>query len=277
LLAIVGGTLALLLGLLLLFLPLVATELSRPRDSVWGAVVLLLGLVLVTSADRLTGAPMLAVLCSGLLIGRLSSEVGRGRWRQLSDEERQLLGSSARWSRSLIQLGASSTSLLQTATALLAGLVSRVNSRPQRPSSTKRWVRPELPAAALEPEAQEPSTQPEVSPQPEPKQEPRQAKGDPLAPEPMAASDSPDHDPTPPTPESGSGPDQTSPVAPGPAGRDTGGDGHAHAARAAPALELGPERLRPGPALAKYQPLLAAVKPGNHHRRLRRERRRRGA
>jgi len=144
---------------------------------------------------------MLAVLCGGLLIGRLTSEVGLGRWRQLSDEERQLLGSSERWSRSLVQLGASGTSLLQTATGLLAGLAAQVASRPQRPSSTKRWVRPELPAAALEPEAQN------SSPQPEQKQEPRQAKDAPLAPEPRADSESPDNDATPPTPESRSGPE----------------------------------------------------------------------
>jgi hypothetical protein len=148
LLAIVGGTLALLLGLLLLLLPLLATELSRPRDSVWGAVVLLLGLVLVTSADRLTGAPMLAVLCGGLLIGRLSSEVGLGRWRQLTDDERRLLASSERWSRSVQQLGAASTSLLERAGGLLSGLATRVASRPPRPGSSKRWVRPELAAAA---------------------------------------------------------------------------------------------------------------------------------
>ena len=167
LLAIVGGTLARLLGLLLLVLPLVATELSRPRDSVWGAVVLLLGLVLVTSADRLTGAPMLAVLCGGLLIGRLSSEVGLGRWRQLTDDERRLLASSERWSRSVQQLGAASTSLLERAGGLLSGLATKVASRPPRPGSSKRWVRPELAAAADSPPTVQPPTASETS-NPEP-------------------------------------------------------------------------------------------------------------
>jgi len=147
-LATVGGTLTLLLGLLLLLLPLLATELSRPRDSVWGAVVLLLGLVLVTSADRLTGAPMLAVLCGGLLIGRLGSEVGQARWRQLTDEERQLLVSSERWSRSVQQLTASSSTLLTQASALVSNLGARLPSRPQGPTNSKRWVRPELPETA---------------------------------------------------------------------------------------------------------------------------------
>ena len=55
-LATLGGLLALPLGLSVLLLPLLLPELSRPRDSAWGALILLLGLVLVTSADRLSGA-----------------------------------------------------------------------------------------------------------------------------------------------------------------------------------------------------------------------------
>jgi hypothetical protein len=35
--------------------------------------VLILGLVLVTSSDRMRGAPMLAVLCGSLFISRLSA------------------------------------------------------------------------------------------------------------------------------------------------------------------------------------------------------------
>ncbi len=171
-LAIVGGTLALLLGLLLLLLPLVATELSRPRDSVWGAVVLLLGLVLVTSADRLTGAPMLAVLCGGLLIGRLGSEVGLGRWRQLTDDERQQLASSERWSRSVQQLGAASTSLLERSGGLLSGLATKLASRPPRTASSKRWVRPEQAAATDQPDQPDQTEQTEqvqpTEPEPQP-------------------------------------------------------------------------------------------------------------
>ncbi|MCP9860162.1 MULTISPECIES: Ycf66 family protein [unclassified Cyanobium] len=150
-LATLGGFLALLLGLLLLLLPLLASELSRARDSVWGAVVLLLGLVLVTSAERLTGAPMLAVLCGGLLIGRLGVEVGQGRWRLLSEEERQRLWSVERWQTSLSQLGASLGRLLQLASGVVAGLGSWLaERRAARPASTKRWVRPEAEAAPAE-------------------------------------------------------------------------------------------------------------------------------
>ena len=144
-LATLGGILALIVGLALLLLPVTVSELSRPRDSAWGAVVLLLGLVLVTSAERLTGAPMLAVLCGGLLIGRLGTEVGQARWRQLSSEEQTALRSSARWRTSLNQL-------LTVSTQLLAGLITAlvtvrqalqqtIARRSQPRGSSKRWIR----------------------------------------------------------------------------------------------------------------------------------------
>lgn len=143
-LATLAGCLALLLGLATMLLPLLAPELSRPRDSGWGALVLLLGLVLVTSADRLSGAPMLAVVCGGLLTGRLGQEVALGRWRQLSDEERQRLASAERWSSSLQQLTASLARLIAMGASLLGGLKAWLAARrnPAR-SSGKRWVRPE--------------------------------------------------------------------------------------------------------------------------------------
>jgi hypothetical protein len=113
---------------------------------VWGAVVLLLGLVLVTSAERLRGAPMLGVLCAGLLIGRLSVEVAQARWRQLSEPEQQRLWSLERWQTALRQFG-------ETAARLPALLIQAVQvvggwmeERRQPKLSTKRWVRPE-PAA----------------------------------------------------------------------------------------------------------------------------------
>jgi len=148
-LATLAGCLALLLGLATMLLPLLAPELSRPRDSGWGALVLLLGLVLVTSADRLSGAPMLAVVCGGLLTGRLGQEVALGRWRQLSDEERQRLGSAERWSSSLQQLRASLVRLIAMGASLLGGLQAWLAARrsPAR-SSGKRWVRPEADVAS---------------------------------------------------------------------------------------------------------------------------------
>lgn len=146
-LATIGGFLALVLGLAILLLPLLATELSRARDSVWGAVVLLLGLVLVTQSDRLAGAPMLGVLCAGLLIGRLGSEVAQGRWRTLTPEEQRRLGSVERWTSSLAQLGASLAGLVRLVAGLARGLGGWIAERRQPRSKGKRWVRPEEEAA----------------------------------------------------------------------------------------------------------------------------------
>ena len=145
-LATLGGLLALLLGLAILLLPLLATELSRPRDSAWGAVVLLLGLVLVTSADRLTGAPMLGVLCGGLLIGRLAAEVSQGRWRQLTPDEQQRLWSAERWQTSLQQAGQALGHLIAAGSTASSGLGQWLAERRQPKPTTKRWVRPEEPA-----------------------------------------------------------------------------------------------------------------------------------
>lgn len=145
--AILGGGLALVLGLAILLVPLLATELSRPRDSAWGAVMLLLGLVLLSSRDRLSGAPMLGVLCGGLLIGRLAGEVGQGRWRQLTQDEQDRLGSKERWSTSLQQLGATSAGLMGALATATQGLASQLGSgKPAKPT-TKRWVRPDTPEA----------------------------------------------------------------------------------------------------------------------------------
>ena len=142
-LATLTGDLCLLAGLAVLLLPLLATELSRPRDGAWGAVILLLGLVLVTSSDRLRGAPMLGVACAGLLISRLGAEVGQARWQQLSDEERQRLGSRERWTTSLQQLTTVLASLVSATTDTLKSLKPAAKT-----GTNKRWVRPDQPSTS---------------------------------------------------------------------------------------------------------------------------------
>lgn len=176
-LATLGGALALLLGLAMLLLPLLAPELSRARDAAWGAVVLLLGLVLVTSAERLTGAPMLGVLCAGLLIGRLVVEVGQGRWFRLTPEEQGALWSRERWQTALAQLGAAAAKLLAMArgtAALVGGWIGA--ARASKPT-TKRWVRPEEKHAAQA----EPAPQSEPSPASTPEPLPEQPGAEPAA------------------------------------------------------------------------------------------------
>ena len=141
-LSTISGDICLLFGLSLLLLPLLAVELSRPRDGAWGALVLLLGLVLVTSSDRMRGAPMLAVLCGSLLVARLSAEVGQGRWRALSDAERQRLSSSEHWFNNLKQLKTTAASLGEG----LGGMAKQLKPAGRSGVSGKKWVRPEDPA-----------------------------------------------------------------------------------------------------------------------------------
>jgi hypothetical protein len=174
-LATLGGALALASGLAVLLLPLLLPELSRPRDAAWGAVVLLLGLVLVTSADRLTGSPMLGVLCGGLLIGRLGLEVGQGRWRLLSPEEQARLRSTERWQSALQQLTTTAAGLGSLLQAQLSVLTTWLGERRQPRTTSKRWVRPEpaaAPAPISDPAASESVPEPEPEPEPESVQEP---------------------------------------------------------------------------------------------------------
>ena len=148
--ASLSGTLALVVGLAVLLLPLLATEMSRPLDAMWGALVLLLGLTLVTSADRLTGSPMLAVLCGGLLIGRLGIEVLQLRWRALTSEEQQRLLSVERWQTSLSELVVSVAKGIAAVSAA-SGTVLEALKRGggSKASSGKRWVRAEASATNL--------------------------------------------------------------------------------------------------------------------------------
>ncbi|MEC8605343.1 MAG: Ycf66 family protein, partial [Cyanobacteriota bacterium] len=136
-LAVLIGSLALIAGLLLMLLPLVASELARPRDSFWAAVVLLLGLVLVTASDRLTGAPMLGVLCGGLLIGRLGSEVGQQRWGALEPAQQQRFSETSYWSEQLQQLRGAAAKLLAAGGIVASWLQERL----KKPEVNKRWVR----------------------------------------------------------------------------------------------------------------------------------------
>ncbi|MEL0338634.1 MAG: Ycf66 family protein [Synechococcus sp.] len=189
-LAVLIGSLALLAGLLLMLLPLVASELARPRDSFWAAVVLLLGLVLVTASDRLTGAPMLGVLCGGLLIGRLGSEVGQQRWGALEPAQQQRFSETSYWSEQLQQLRGAAAKLLAAGGIVASWLQERL----KKPEVSKRWVRADATTEATpteaEPTATEPSAGadssdeaaeisaevvPEAEPEPEPELEPEPA------------------------------------------------------------------------------------------------------
>ncbi len=138
-LSIFVGDLTLLLGFSILLLPLLVTELSRPRDALWGAVVLFLGLIVLTSNERLSGPSMAAMFLGLLLIGRLSSEVAQSRWQQLSNEEKLRLGSIERWSTGIQQFGA----MLAHLGVFFAGSIKNMFSFSTTNTTRKKWIRPE--------------------------------------------------------------------------------------------------------------------------------------
>ncbi len=152
-LAIFIGDLCFLVGFVVLMLPLVATELSRPRDGVWGALILFLGLVLLIDGDRLRGSPMMAVLLGSLLIFRLGSEVAQGRWQQLTEDEKKGFGSFKRWGASFSQLGSSMMKLQSMSQEAIKVFSERTSKKVPR----KKWVRPEPVNAKDEDEQQPPS------------------------------------------------------------------------------------------------------------------------
>ncbi len=120
-------------------LPLVATELSRPRDAAWGALTLFLGVVLLTNSDRLRGELMLVVLLGGLLIFRLGFEVSQGRWQQLSDEEKVKFRSFQKWSLAFDQL----TSAMLKLASIPGETLKVLAFKPEKSIPRKKWVRPE--------------------------------------------------------------------------------------------------------------------------------------
>ena len=138
--ALVIGYLAISLGCLILLVSLLLTELSRPRDALWSAIIMLLGLVLVNSYESLNGTPMLAVLFSSLIISRLLVEISQYRWQQLGEEEKASLKTLNRWKDSIKQVFLASTKL-----GSIFLEVFKLFKPKSKPSEIgKKWVRPEI-------------------------------------------------------------------------------------------------------------------------------------
>ena len=97
------GYFSIVLGLLILALPLLLAELSRPKDAVWGAMIMVLGLILITSNQSFDGSLILAVILNSIIISRLLLEISQYRWQQLDAEEKIDLTTYRRWKQSFSQ------------------------------------------------------------------------------------------------------------------------------------------------------------------------------
>ena len=133
------GYLFIIVGLLILALPLILVELSRPRDWLIGGLLLFLGLILIVENDLFRGSISLFVLSIAILFGIMMSEIIQIRWYQLSLEEKKRIGSFDRWLESFKQLG-------QIFAVILKGFLNffkSISFQSQKPLSEKKWVRSE--------------------------------------------------------------------------------------------------------------------------------------
>jgi hypothetical protein len=137
---LIFGYLFLFVGLLILALPLMLVELSRPRDWLMGGLFLFLGLFLLVENDLLRDSINLLLFSMGILYGKMILEIIQTRWNQLSSEEKKRIGSFQRWFESFKQLG---QSFVLIANGFL-NLFASFRTKSEKPLKEKKWVHPEL-------------------------------------------------------------------------------------------------------------------------------------
>ena len=136
----ISGYLFLCVGLLILALPLILVELSRPRDWLSGGLFLFLGLFLLVENDLLGGSINLLVISMEILYGKMILEIIETRWYQLSAEEKKRIGSFERWIESFKQLGQIFGSLGKG----FFNFFKALRTQSDKPKTQKKWLRPEL-------------------------------------------------------------------------------------------------------------------------------------
>jgi len=136
----ISGYLFLLIGALILSLPLILIELSRPRDWLMGGLLLFSGLYLLVERELLRGSINLLVISLIVLFGKMCLEIFQNRWFQLSTEEIKRIGSFERWFESYKQLGQSFTSLRNS----LINFFTSMTNKSEKSQREKKWVHPEL-------------------------------------------------------------------------------------------------------------------------------------
>ncbi len=133
------GYLFFLVGFLVLALPLILIELSRPLDWLIGGIFLFLGLFLFVENDILIGSIKLFIFSLVILLGKMISEIAQTRWHQLSVDEKNRIGSFERWFESFKQLSQILFLLLNN----FLNFVKSLTVKPDKSSKEKKWVRPE--------------------------------------------------------------------------------------------------------------------------------------
>ncbi len=129
-----------LAGFLILALPLVLVELSRPKDWLTGGLFLFLGLFLQVENEILRGSINILVISMAILYGKMILEIIQTRFYQLSSEEKKRIGSFHRWFESFKQLGQSFALLGKG----FLNFFTSFTTKSEKPLKEKKWVRPEL-------------------------------------------------------------------------------------------------------------------------------------
>ena len=136
----ISGYLFLLIGSLILTLPLILVELSRPKDWLMGGFFQFIGFYLLAESELLRGSINLLVISLVILFGKMCLEIFQNRWYQLSSEEIKRIGSFERWFESYIQLGQSFASLGNS----LINFFTSMTNQAEKSKREKKWVHPEL-------------------------------------------------------------------------------------------------------------------------------------
>ena len=134
------GYLFIVVGFLLLALPLMLVELSRPRDWLMGGPFLILGLFLLVETDLLRGSINLIVISIAILFWKMLLEIFQTRFYQLSVKEKKRIISLERWLESFKQLG---QILALLGNSSLNFFKSFLNQS-EKSLKQKKWVHPEL-------------------------------------------------------------------------------------------------------------------------------------
>ena len=134
------GYLSLFVGFLILALPLMLVELSRPRDWLMGGLFLFIGLFLLVENELLGVSINLLVISMAILGGKMILEIFQNRWYQLGSEEKRGIGSFERWFVSFKQLG---QSIVLLGNGFLNSFTSST-TQAKKPLKEKKWVHPEL-------------------------------------------------------------------------------------------------------------------------------------
>ena len=134
------GYISLFVGFLVLVLPLILVELSRPRDWLMGGLFLFLGLFFLVENDFLRGSTNLLIISMAILYGKMMSEIIQNRWSQLSEEEKKRIGSVERWFESFKQLGQIFTFLGQG----FLNFFTSFSSQSEKTLKEKKWMHPKL-------------------------------------------------------------------------------------------------------------------------------------